>query len=73
MSQCITARNGKKLNIQKNPSCPKEGENLIALKTQKILIKKVQNVLKCQKKIIQSIIQSLSSMGALPSSCPSQC
>merc|ERR1712192_12070 len=42
------------------------------MQTQKILIKKVQNVLKCPKKITVSF-KVLLSMGALSSSCPSWC
>jgi len=62
----------KKLNIQKNPACPKEGKNLIALNAENPH-KKSSKCIKMSEKIIQSIIQSLSSMGALPSSCPSRC
>ena len=40
----------KKLNIQKNPACPKEGKNLIALNAENPHKKSSKCIKKCQKK-----------------------
>jgi len=70
MSQCIEKQEMIKSLIFERTQLAREKLNCI--KRRKILIKKVQNVLKCQKKITVSF-KVLLSMGALSSSCPSWC